>query len=167
MPGLHKNKGSLRSRFFPGLLGFLFVSAIYLYAFPEPNLVYPAVVLLHVAAGVVATLLLLIYLAGLLRKGSFASGLGWVLLGGGGIVGLILIKTGTTRPELNLLYAHIGLCLVGVGLVFADWLGKRGWLGAGAFAAMLRTAVCLLTLVGARRWCSILSHCPLAEQLPH
>ena len=148
MPGLPKNKGSLRSRFFPGLLGFLFLSAIYLYAFPEPNLVYPAVVLLHVGAGVVATLLLLIYLAGLLRKGSFASGLGWVLLGGGGIVGLILIKTGTTRPELNLLYAHIGLCLVGVGLVFADWLGKRGWLGAGAFDAMLRTAVCLLTLVG-------------------
>jgi Flp pilus assembly protein TadD len=126
----------------------LFLSAIYLYAFPEPNLVYPAVVLLHVAAGVVAMLLLLIYLAGLLRKGSFGSRLGWVLLGGGGIVGLILIKTGTTRPELNLLYAHIGLCLVGVGLVFADWLGKCGWLGSGTFAAILRTAVCLLALAG-------------------
>ena len=70
------------------------------------------------------------------------------MLGGGGIVGLILIKTGTTRPELNLLYVHIALCLVGVGLIFADWLGNRGWLGAGAFAAMLRTAVCLLALVG-------------------
>ncbi len=146
--GSPKDRSVHRSRIFSGLLFFLFLSAIYLYGFPQPNLIYAAVVLLHVTAGVVSTVLLLVYLAGLLRRGSFSSRLGWVLLGAGGIVGLILIKTGTTRAEMNILYVHIGLCLAGVGLLFADWLGKRGWLVSSTGTAVLRAAVCLLAIAG-------------------
>ncbi len=143
-----QNKSRWRSRIFPALWVFLFCSAIYLYGFPQPNLVYPVFVLLHLAAGALATLLLLIFMVGLLRQGSLVSRAGWLLLAAGGIVGLILVKTGTTLAEFRILYLHIGLCVVGVGLVFADWLGKRGWLAAGAGRAVARFAVCLLALGG-------------------
>ena len=39
-------------RALPGLLIFLSVSAAYLYAFPQPNVFYAVVVLLHAVAGV-------------------------------------------------------------------------------------------------------------------
>ncbi len=138
----------MRRRALPGLFVFLAVSAAYLYSFPQPNLIYPVIVLLHVVAGVLATILLLIRLFGLLRKGSVVSGAGWVLLLAGGVVGCVLIKTGTVRAELHVLYVHIGLCLAGIGFLAADRLGKRGWLASGAGFAVLRTAGCLLILAG-------------------
>ena len=46
-------------RLLAGLLLFLAVSAVYLYAFPAPNILYAAVVLLHVGLGVVATVLMI------------------------------------------------------------------------------------------------------------
>ena len=46
---------SLRAKLGPAVLLFLFVSAIYLYAFPQANLVYPAVVLAHAGLGLLAT----------------------------------------------------------------------------------------------------------------
>ena len=45
---------SLHSKLGPAVLAFLFVSAIYLYAFPQANLVYPAVVLAHAGLGLLA-----------------------------------------------------------------------------------------------------------------
>ena len=48
------------------LIGFLVVSAIYLYAFPQANVFYAGVVLLHAVAGVVASVFLLPALAGAL-----------------------------------------------------------------------------------------------------
>jgi len=39
------------------LIGFLAVSAIYLYAFPQANVFYAVVVFLHVLAGVAASIL--------------------------------------------------------------------------------------------------------------
>ncbi len=143
-----QGKGFMRKSVFPGLFLFLFVSAVYLYPFPQPNLLYPVVVLLHVAAGVVATVLLLIYLVGLLRQGNFISRLGWLLLAAGGVLGCVLIKVGTVRAELNLLYIHIGLCLVGVAFIAADWLGRHGWLSSSKASAFLRTTACLLVLAG-------------------
>jgi Flp pilus assembly protein TadD len=138
----------MRQKMFSGLFLFLFVSAVYLYAFPQPNLVYPVVVLLHVAAGVAATVLLLVYLFGLLRRGNLISCAGWLFLFAGGVLGCVLIKLGTVRAELNVLYIHIGLCLVGVGLLSADWLGKRGWLSSGTVSAVLRPTACLVLLAG-------------------
>jgi Flp pilus assembly protein TadD len=147
MSGRSPSRGSL-SRAFPWLLVFLFVSAIYLYTFPQPNVFYAAVVLLHALAGVIATLLLVVFLFRLLRNGSIASRLGWALVGAGAVVGLILIKTGTPRVEWNLLYAHMLLSLAGGGILFAEWAGKRGWLGPGISASIIRSAICLLVLAG-------------------
>ncbi len=116
------------SRGFSGLLVFLLVSAAYLYTFPQTNIFYALVVLLHAIAGVITALLLAVFLFRLVRNGSLTARLGWALLAGGAIVGLILVKTGTPRVQWNLLYAHILLSLAGVGIIFAEWAGKRGWL---------------------------------------
>jgi Tfp pilus assembly protein PilF len=143
-----KSGGGFASRALPGLIAFLFISAGYLYAFPQPNVFYAAIVLLHAVAGTVATVLLAIFLFPLLRDKSIASRLGWLLLGGGAVVGLILIKTGTPRVQWNLLYVHILLSLAGVGIVFAEWAGKRGWLAQGIAGSIIRCSICLLVLVG-------------------
>jgi len=130
-------------RFRAALLTFLFVSATYLYAFPQPNVFYAVIVLLHVIAGFAAAFLLFPSFVHLLRTGNIVSRLGWVLVAAGAVFGLILIKTGTRRVEWNLLYAHILLSLAGIGFLLAQWLGERGWLGAAAIA---RAAICLFAL---------------------
>ncbi len=50
------------------LIAFLVVSAIYLYAFPQANVLYAGVVLLHAAAGVVASVWLLLWLVRLVAS---------------------------------------------------------------------------------------------------
>ena len=105
-------------------------------------------VLLHVVAGTIATIYLFIFLYRLVREGSWLARLGWLLTLGAAGLGIVLIKTGALRADWNLLYFHIVLALAGVGILFADWTGKRGWL-TGSFArAALRYAVCLLALAG-------------------
>ena len=108
-------------------LAFLLFSAIYLYTFPQPNVFYAVIVLLHAVVGVLTAVLLARFLYRFLRGTSAISRAGWSLVGAGAIVGLILIKTGTPRSEWNLLYAHILLSFSGVGIVFAEW---PGWLSA-------------------------------------
>lgn len=142
------SSGFLRHRVLPGLLVFLFFSAIYLYAFPQPNLIYPAVVLLHAAGGVVAVILLLAYLVGVLRKSNWILRAGWILLTAGGILGTVLMKIGTSRADWNWLYLHIVLCLAGAGFLVADLAGKRGWLAFGSASATVRVAICLVLLAG-------------------
>src|SRR5580704_13857730 len=140
--------GGFASRALPGLIAFLFVSAGYLYAFPQPNVFYLVIVLLHAVTGAIVTVLLAIFLFPLLRDKSIASCLGWLLLGGGAVVGLILIKTGTPRVQWNLLYVHILLSLAGVGIVFAEWAGKRGWLARGIGGSIVHCSICLVVLAG-------------------
>jgi tetratricopeptide (TPR) repeat protein len=141
-----QNKHRAGGRLLPRLLIFLFISAAYLYTFPQPNVFYAAVVLLHAVAGVAATVLLMVFLYRRLREKSIVAQVGWVLLAGGAILGLALIWTGTARVEWNLLYAHILLSVAGVGIVFADWAGGHEWLAARIKGAILRCAVCLLVL---------------------
>ena len=143
-----RTEGYFGSRLLSGLIVFLILSAAYLYAFPQPNVFYVGVVLLHAVAGVVATVLLLAFFYRLLRNSSFAARLGWLLLSGGGVLGCILIYTGTPRAEWNWLYFHMILSLAGVGILFADGAGKRGWSGSSAGATIIRTAVCLGVLAG-------------------
>ena len=139
MPG-----GLTSRRILSGLLGFLLISAVYLFTFPQPNIFYAAIVLLHVVVGVVASIWLGVLLFRLLREGDVLVRLGWVLLALGAAGGLILIKTGTLRSDWNLLYAHIVLCLAGVGFLFAERMGK-----SAAFSSMLvRVVACLLMLTG-------------------
>src|SRR6266550_723244 len=148
MPEISSSGVSASSRAFSELLVFLVVSATYLYTFPQPNIFYAVIVLLHATTGVVAAVMLAIFFFRLLRNGSFAARAGWVLLAAGAVIGIVLIKTGTPRVEWNWLYVHILLSLAGVGILFADWAGNRGWLGIGAARAVLRLAICLLALAG-------------------
>src|SRR5579862_91283 len=144
--------GGLASRILSWLVIFLVISAAYLYAFPQPNIIYAGIVLLHAAAGLLAAILLVPALLRLVRRGSFAARAGWLLFAAGAILGLILIKTGTPRSEWNKLYLHISVSLAGVGLLAADWWGRRGssdsQLHAGGGVA-LRVSICILVLAGA------------------
>src|SRR5579862_3349568 len=119
------NSRGIIARILLWLVAFLAISAAYLYTFPQANIPYAGVVLLHAVAGTIAAILLLPSLIKLLRNGSFASRAGWLLVAVGAVVGLILIKTGTPRSEWNKLYIHIVISVAGVGLLFAGWLNSR------------------------------------------
>jgi len=144
----------LLSSFFAGsrllgwLTGFLAMSAAYLYAFPQPNVFYAVVVVLHALGGLVASVLLLILFTRLMREGDWISRAGLLLLACGAVIGIALIKLGTSRPEWNWFYAHILLSLAGAGLLFSDWMRSRGWLDRGAVQAFARTALVLALLAG-------------------
>src|SRR3954465_14898754 len=136
------------------LVVFLAASAGYLYAFPQPNVFYAVIVAMHAAGGVLAPILLLVFLASLVRNGSLLAKAGWLLIAAGAVLGVILIKTGTPRSEWNKLYFHIIISLAGVGLLLADWWGRRRrWeLGRGSkvVAGVVRVVLCfgMLALVG-------------------
>ncbi len=121
------------------LLAFLFASAVYLYAFPQANVFYAGIVLLHVVVGVLASVVLLFYFVKLVWDASIIGRAGWILFAAGAVLGVVLIKTGTLRTEWNLLYAHIVLCVIGGGVVFAEQIGDRS-------GSLVRRAVCLLAL---------------------
>jgi hypothetical protein len=84
-------------------VGFLFLSAVYLFAFPQTNLVYGVVVMLHVAVGAITSVLLVVYLAQLYRAGRLLAEAEWLILTMGAVLGLYLIHKGTPRlqPELG------------------------------------------------------------------
>src|SRR5215831_12616555 len=90
-----------------GALLFLFFSAIYLYAFPQANVIYAGVVLAHAVVGLIASIYLLVLLFGLLRRGSWMGRLGWLLVAVSGASGIVLTKVGALRADYNLFYAHI------------------------------------------------------------
>src|SRR5579863_432645 len=147
-----QNSGRIIARILLWLVAFLAISAAYLYTFPQANVPYAGVVLLHAVAGTIATILLLPSLVRLLRSGTLASRAGWLLVAGGAVVGLILIKTGTPRSEWNKLYIHIVISVAGVALLVAGWLNNRAkeQLGNGPSfgAGLLRVATCLVVLAG-------------------
>ncbi len=126
----------------PALVTFLLVSAVYLYTFPSPNLVYPAIVLLHVIGGVAAIALLARHGARHFREWSALSWVAWVLFGAGGILGIVLIFTGTPHSAWNWMYLHIVLSLAAVAVLAAYALGRRGRL-SGFGATVARVAICL------------------------
>src|SRR5579863_8019354 len=101
------------------LVPLLVISAAHLYTFPQANIIYAVVVLLHALGGALAAVLLVPAFLRLMRTGSFASRAGWLLIAVGAVIGLILIKTGTPRTEWNKLYLHIVISLAGVGLLIA------------------------------------------------
>jgi tetratricopeptide (TPR) repeat protein len=138
---MRENLISRSSRTLAWLLVFLAVSAAYLYAFPQPNLVYAAVVLLHALVGVAAALLLIPKLYRLLRDRNWVARVGWALTAVGTLLGIVLIKTGTPRGEWKWLYVHILISLIGIALLIADYLGMRGWLSTNT---AIRAAACLL-----------------------
>src|SRR5882672_3023004 len=127
------------------LIFVLLLTAAYLYPFPQANVIYPTVVLLHVFGGVVATALLVVLLWPLLRQGNFVSKAGWLLLAAGAVLSLVLLRTGTPHSEFKWLYAHIIVSVAGISCLLAEWIGKRGWLSSNA---VVRVLVCIAVLAG-------------------
>src|SRR5437763_1006361 len=125
---------------------FLFLSAIYLYAFPQANVVYAAVVLAHALVGLIATIYLLVLIIGLLRRSLWMARVGWLLVAGSAVLGIVLVKVGALRADYKLFYMHILLGAAGSAVLFAHWAGKRGWLSPGFGRGVLRYSVCLITL---------------------
>src|SRR5450759_2036642 len=140
--------GGFVGRALSRLVIFLVVSAAYLYTFPQPNIFYAGVVLLHVAGGVLAAILLVPVFFRLVRSGSLSSRTGWLLIVVGAVLGLILIKTGTPRTEWNKLYFHIVISVAGVGLLLAGWLGRSASAQSRGGVAAMRAAICLAVLAG-------------------
>src|ERR1041385_7896128 len=95
-----------KGRALPFLLAFLVGSAVYLFAFPQANLVYAAIVLLHVFVGLIATTLLVPQLWRNLRAGLNLGTVAWLFLSAGAAIGIFLIYAGTARAEWKWLYAH-------------------------------------------------------------
>jgi len=129
-----------------GLFVFLTASAIYLYTFPQTNILYAGVVLLHALGGIIATLLLVINLLRLFREASLLERLGYLLMLVAAVIGCVLLYTGTSRPEWNKLCTHILVSFVAVAILFAERMGRRGWLGSGLARGLARVALCLLVL---------------------
>lgn len=138
------------SRLLAGLVIFLAVSAAYLYAFPQPNLLYAGAVLLHTLAGVATAILLIPVLARLFRTGPLLERVGWSFLAAASLPGLVLIYTGTLRTDWTLLYLHILLSISAVALLLSSWVGRRGWLGLAATPrTMLMVGVLAVLSAGA------------------
>ena len=130
------------------LVVFLAISAAYLYTFPQPNIFYAGVVLLHAAGGVLTAILFIPAFLRRLRTGSVSSRAGWLLIAFGAVLGLILLKTGTPRTEWNKLYWHIAISLAGFGLLGAAWLGPRKYYESSPTVAALPAVICLMVLAG-------------------
>jgi tetratricopeptide (TPR) repeat protein len=127
------------------LLPFLALSAVYLYAFPQANIFYAVIVLLHAVSGVIAAILLIPFFLRQLRQQTFLARAGWLVFAAAAVLGIILIKTGTSRPEWKLFLAHIAVSLLAVALLAADYLTRR----RGNFSPSRRisfAALCLLAV---------------------
>jgi len=123
-------------------------TALILYAWPTPTILYESIVALHLFLGIVLLLLALPSLVRLVREGSATERIGWVVLLVGGAVGAVVFYTGARRHELPILYAHILASILGCAILFAALAGRRGWLGAGAIRATLRLALSLAVFAG-------------------
>ena len=139
-------------RLFGSFIVFLTVSAIYLYAFPQANVAFAVVVLLHALLGIVTTIILLFRLWRTLRDGSAFSAIGWVALTVGGLVGIALIWLGTSRNHWSLLYTHLALSFLGVTFLIANFARERGWFGRRTLAQIIVPLVALGVAVPAARF---------------
>jgi hypothetical protein len=149
--------GTSVNRVLPPLIGFLVVSAIYLYAFPQANVFYAGVVLLHAIAGVVASVLLLLWLIRslFLRQGEPLVRVGMIFLFLGAIPGLALIYTGALRTEWTLVYIHIGVSFLGAGLIAAArlrWLPRHAVLRIATVLAVLAVLAPVARYLRESRW---------------
>ena len=128
-----------------GLLFVMVASAVYLYPFPQANLVYPAVVVIHTLGGILATILGVFTLSRVLRQGGPIWKIGCLLLLAGAVLGLLLLYTGTAHSEFKWLYAHIIASVVGIGFLAAEVIGRRGWVRSNIAVRLL---LCLIVIAG-------------------
>jgi Flp pilus assembly protein TadD len=108
--------------------------------------------LLHVVAGIVATVWLLVLLVRSWRLGEPLVRGGMVILFLGAMPGLALIYTGALRAEWPLVYVHLGLSFLGAGLIAAARMGGRGWLPRHAIVRVVMVLAVLAALAPAARY---------------
>ncbi len=131
------------------LLGILFISACYVFAWPTASVPYFAGIVIHLVCGVALVALLIFALWPILRDSTPVAKIGWVLIASGGVLGVVLVFTGTRRVDWPLLYTHIGACMLGGAFLASAWAARRGWLArsGGLAQDVLRTAA--MVLIGA------------------
>ena len=95
------------------------MSAIYLYAWPAPNVFYAGIVLAHVGLGVLFCLGGLRLLPTAMRAPLIVK-LATLVLIIGAALGLALIYTGASRPYTKLLLSHGAVSFLAVALL-AGW----------------------------------------------
>jgi tetratricopeptide (TPR) repeat protein len=137
---------SIGQRILLALVALLTASAIYLYGFPQQNVLYAVIVLLHLAVGIVATALLLPMFGRLVREATWLSWAGWILFLLGAGLGFWLVHTGTIRSEWKWMYAHMVVCTAALGFLIAEAWGRRASPGPKTTPALVRLAACLLIL---------------------
>jgi tetratricopeptide (TPR) repeat protein len=123
-------------------------TAFILYSWPTPTILYEGVVLLHLLLGVALLVLAIPYLMTLMRQGSAAERVGWVVLLVGGLLGAAIIYTGARRQEWDLLYAHILISILACAIFAFAIAGRRGWLAASRVKSAVRLALCVAIAAG-------------------
>lgn len=141
-----------RKRFLGLLATLLFITALYEYAWPTPTIHYYAVVMLHLAAGLLLLLLLLFLFTRIWRDSRALDRTGWSLLAAGGLIGVALIFTGTVRNDFPLLYLHIVFSSVGIILLAGSWLQHHHFLGHFAPVARWTIVVVAFAAIGYGAW---------------
>jgi tetratricopeptide (TPR) repeat protein len=136
------------------LVAALFLTAAYVFAWPSANVPYFGAVILHVVAGVVFLVALFFAIRRIWPAATPGQRLGWVLLALGGLLGAVLIYTGTRRGEWPLLYTHIAACVAGGAMLASAWAGKRGFFAGSYIGGLFRAVIFLLaaTIVTVGAW---------------
>src|SRR5215471_6827264 len=136
-------RGVLRLPKLAVLVVILFVSSLYLYLFPAPNLAYVGVVLLHAALGIVAAAFLVPRVYATARAKSFFTDSGWLLLAAGAILGVVLLFIGTIRAHWSWMYAHVVISFAAVALLVVKWMGAKSSRVTSRSLAIATTVLCL------------------------
>jgi tetratricopeptide (TPR) repeat protein len=123
-------------------------TALVLYAWPTPTILYESIVALHIFLGVLFLVLALPSLVRLVRKGSASERIGWIVLLIGGVLGAAIIYTGARRQEYPIAYAHIVTSILGCAVLLSALAGRRGWLASSAVKIALRTALSIVVFAG-------------------
>ena len=134
------------------LIAFLVLSAIYLYTFPQANVLYAGVVFLHAIGGVLAAVLILVWLVRSWRQREPLLRAGMILLFMGAIPGVALIYTGALRSHWNIVYVHIGLSFLGAGLIAAMRMGHGGSITQHTFIRIAAVVAALAVLAPVARY---------------
>jgi len=131
----------------------LALTGLYLYGFPSATLPYAVAIVAHVVLGVGLLVLLLPMAIRLFAGQPAAARLGWLVLAVGGVLGVVLIKTGGTLPYHRVVIAHFAVSALGGAILLAAWLGRRGILAGHPALAGVRwalvAALVFATAVGA------------------
>jgi tetratricopeptide (TPR) repeat protein len=133
-------------------LGYLTIalaaSALILYSWPTPTILYEGIVLLHMLLGVALLVFALPSLLKLFRESTLGERIGWMVLLVGGVLGAAVIYTGARRQEWPLLYSHIAISILACAILLFAVAGRRGWLAGGTAKSALRLALCLILAAG-------------------